>query len=299
TDIYSQSVDIWAIGVITMELVLDHPFLYASEQREYTDGRQSLGFDDITGITISELCQDFIKGLLAPNPQHRLTAKHAILHGWFATVEQILEHEDSQVTPTAQSVVLRLAWSSVQLQAPSFSLSESYIGKGESLSSHARWQGQTDILSFAYQTKFFVMRSDNEADMEICLANDRWIGLRKANVKVDNGYRRSGGNVVIFFGVSRKRRFCGVARMLSAVDQETTDEDWMPRENGEERFEIEWLTVNELHFDLIQHIPARLGKQRKAVQCMDGFELAPESGYELLRVYTEVIRQNPTQYGLM
>ena len=109
--------------------------------------------------------------------------------------------------------------------------------------------------------------------------------------------------------------------MLSAVDWENTDEDWMPREDGEKyegcvfeehflslivadpdprrRFEIEWLTVNELHFDLIQHVPARLGKQRKAVQSMDGFELAPESGYEILRVYSEVIRQNPTRYDLI
>jgi hypothetical protein len=30
------------------------------------------------------------------------------------------------------------------------------------------------------------------------------------------------------------RRFCGVARMVSAVDWENTDDDWLPREDGEE-----------------------------------------------------------------
>lgn len=364
---YSLSVDNWAIGVITMELVLDHPFLYASEQREYTDGRRSLGFDDVPGVTISELCQDFIKGLLAPDPQHRPTAKHAILHDWFATVEQILEHEDSiflqdevivsQRRRDAVTSPRALApWSppplgnllitdhsqTSALSTRSSQSSRSFRSSRSSRSSHSTrsigsrqstqttqstqtessaqddetttletYQGRafnSRLLVSAFQnlslekTKFFVMRSDNEPDMEICLADNRWIGLRKANVKVDNGYRRSGGNVVIFFGVSKKRRFCGVARMLSAVDWENTDEDWMPREDGEKyegRFEVEWLTVNELHFDLIQHVPARLGKQRKAVQSMDGFELAPESGYELLRVYSEVIRQNPTRYNLI
>jgi hypothetical protein len=69
--------------------------------------------------------------------------------------------------------------------------------------------------------------------------------------------------------------------------------------NFNRRFEIEWLTVNELHFDHIQHVPARLGTRRKAVACMDGFELAPESGYEILRVYSEAIRQQPTRYDLV
>ncbi|KAH8723581.1 YTH domain-containing protein [Phaeosphaeriaceae sp. PMI808] len=138
------------------------------------------------------------------------------------------------------------------------------------------------------------MRLDNVLDMEICLAEDRWIAKRQANVKVNNGYKRSRGNVIIFFSIVKSRRFCGVARMASEVDWENTDDDWLPREDGEEyegRFEIEWLTI--------QHVPARLGTRRKAVACMDGFELAPESGYEILRVYSENIRQQPTRYDLV
>lgn len=92
--VYSISVDIWAIGVITMELLLTHPFLYSSDQEDYTRGIKPLRFDEPPGIKISKSCQDFIKLLLIPNPMKRPTAAAAISHSWFANVALQLEHEN-------------------------------------------------------------------------------------------------------------------------------------------------------------------------------------------------------------
>jgi serine/threonine protein kinase len=92
---YSISVDIWAIGVITMELMLAHPFLYSSDQEDYTRGLKSLDFDDASEKGISTTCQEFIKSLLTPNPMHRLTAEAAISHSWFAQVALLLDQDDS------------------------------------------------------------------------------------------------------------------------------------------------------------------------------------------------------------
>jgi serine/threonine protein kinase len=94
-DTYSLSVDIWAIGVITMELVLDHPFLYGADQRDYVEGRRPLSFDEVPGVTVSTVCQDLITGLLTPNAQSRPTVKDAISHSWFATATEILQEEAS------------------------------------------------------------------------------------------------------------------------------------------------------------------------------------------------------------
>jgi serine/threonine protein kinase len=94
-DMYSLSVDIWAIGVITMELILDHPFLYGADQRDYVEGRRLLSFDEVPGVTVSSVCQDLITGLLAPNAQSRPTVKDAISHSWFATATGALEEEAS------------------------------------------------------------------------------------------------------------------------------------------------------------------------------------------------------------
>jgi hypothetical protein len=102
------------------------------------------------------------------------------------------------------------------------------------------------------QTKYFVLRSDNETDMELCFAHGRWTAMPDANKRLDNGYRRSGGSVLIFFSVvkrcvqtvlqsqshpligAKSRKFCGVARMTSPVDWNTTDPDWVPRPDGKD-----------------------------------------------------------------
>lgn len=92
---YSLSVDIWAIGVITMELILTHPFLYNSDQEDYIRGMKPLDFRGGPESVISALCRNFIMSLLTPNPVNRPTAEAAISHSWFAEVAQWLEQHDS------------------------------------------------------------------------------------------------------------------------------------------------------------------------------------------------------------
>ena|SRR5436190_19232373 len=94
---YSVSVDIWALGVITMELLLKHPFPYPSDQYEYIQDTKLLRFDDFSGVSISKPCQDFVRSLLAPNPVNRPTADAAISHPWLTEVALPVHQEDSSV----------------------------------------------------------------------------------------------------------------------------------------------------------------------------------------------------------
>jgi hypothetical protein len=59
------------------------------------------------------------------------------------------------------------------------------------------------------------------------------------------------------------------------------------------RFTIDWVCLNELPFAGIRNVPAYLGKGRRAVAVMDGTEICSESGYELLRAYSEEDRRSP------
>ncbi|KFY76901.1 hypothetical protein V499_03592 [Pseudogymnoascus sp. VKM F-103] len=339
--VYSISVDIWAIGVITMELLLTHPFLYSSDQEDYTRGIKPLRFDEPPGMNISKPCQDFIKLLLIPNPIHRPTAEAAISHSWFADVGLLLERENllsvqDEVIPSqrhdidASSPMPLLSWSTfgnLRLTSGSrSSTSGSRSTRGSQSTQGSRssqgtqsststlgtdntvidtYEGRPfdpSLLALSFRdlsfdkTKYFVLRSDNETDMETSFALGQWSAMKDANTRLDNGYRRSGGNVIIFFSIVRSQKFCGVARMTSPMDWDTTSEDWLPREDGREyqgQFTIEWLCLNELPFAGIRNVPAYLGKGRRAVAVMDGTAICPESGYELLRAYSEEDRRSP------
>jgi hypothetical protein len=40
--------------------------------------------------------------------------------------------------------------------------------------------------------------------METSFALGQWSAMKDANTRLDNGYRRSGGNVIIFFSIVRR-----------------------------------------------------------------------------------------------
>ncbi|KAF2499006.1 kinase-like protein [Lophium mytilinum] len=341
---YSLSVDIWAIGVIAMELILAHPFLYPSDQEDYTRGIKPLEFNHPSQIGISESCQDFVKSLLTPNPIHRPSAEAAISHSWFAQVALWLNEDDSlfvqdEAIPSQRrdaataSPMPLLSWSTFgNLRLTNRSPKRTRNTRSSSNSKSSRstigsrstqrtqnpsrtsetevtildtYQGRSfdvRLLASSFRhlsldtTKYFVLRSDNEADMELCFAQGRWTALPKANKMLDNGYRRSGGNVLIFFSVVESRKFYGIAKMTSPVDWNTTDPDWVPRPDGQVyhgRFTVDWVCLNELSFDRIKGVPAYLGKGRLAVAVMDGQAICPESGYEILRAYSEEDRRSP------
>jgi hypothetical protein len=94
------------------------------------------------------------------------------------------------------------------------------------------------------QTKYFIMRSNNETDVETSVAHDVWTSSQRVNSIVNRGYHRTGGQVILFFSVikryvtatlrilyfntdRRSRKFCGVAQMTSELDWINTDEHWL------------------------------------------------------------------------
>jgi serine/threonine protein kinase len=82
---YTVSADIWAVGIIALELLLKrHPLPQISDLVSYKDGVTTLDFRRDPGGGLTEICQDFVSGLLAPDPVIRPTALAALAHPWLA-----------------------------------------------------------------------------------------------------------------------------------------------------------------------------------------------------------------------
>lgn len=81
---YSVTVDIWAIGIITYELLFKrHPFLNVKDMLDYVNDARQLDLKPGSESTeIMDVCQDFVKSLLSPNPVTRPTAGAASNHTW-------------------------------------------------------------------------------------------------------------------------------------------------------------------------------------------------------------------------
>ncbi|KAK6503324.1 hypothetical protein TWF481_008347 [Arthrobotrys musiformis] len=81
---FSVAIDIWAVGVITVELLLRRRlFRYMGDLLSYVKGDMPLDLDsDASRISLSASCRDFIQGLLIPDPARRLKAAAILSHQW-------------------------------------------------------------------------------------------------------------------------------------------------------------------------------------------------------------------------
>ncbi|KAH7395430.1 kinase-like domain-containing protein [Cadophora sp. MPI-SDFR-AT-0126] len=75
------------------------------------------------------------------------------------------------------------------------------------------------------ETRYFIMRSNSQLDIETSSAHSTWISNPKVNTSLDNAFK-TGKRIMLFFSVVKSRRFCGAAEMTSAVDREHTDPHW-------------------------------------------------------------------------
>lgn len=93
---YSVSVDIWAIGIITIELLIkQHPLPNLSDVFKLVHGVSPLITDTETGLFLSEACRDFVRGLLNTNSVTRPTANAALAHPWLEEVIPDSDEEES------------------------------------------------------------------------------------------------------------------------------------------------------------------------------------------------------------
>ncbi|KAK9711898.1 hypothetical protein K7432_007490 [Basidiobolus ranarum] len=84
---YGKPVDMWSIGIITYILLCGYlPFQRWEGHPEYLNAlrRAKYRFDEKYWCNISDDAKDFIKQLLDPNPDTRLTAAQALHHRWLA-----------------------------------------------------------------------------------------------------------------------------------------------------------------------------------------------------------------------
>ncbi|KAK9721784.1 Calmodulin-dependent protein kinase cmk2, variant 2 [Basidiobolus ranarum] len=84
---YGKPVDMWSVGVTTYILLCGYlPFQRWEGHPEYVKAlsKAKYKFDEKYWCNISEDAKDFIRHLLDPNPDTRLTADQALCHRWLA-----------------------------------------------------------------------------------------------------------------------------------------------------------------------------------------------------------------------
>ncbi|KAI0811653.1 kinase-like protein [Xylaria sp. FL0064] len=310
---YSVSVDIWAIGIIAIELLLrQHPLPTPYDLVDFVRGRKLLLTDTEQGVFLSEACRSFVRGLLNADPVTRSTADMALSHPWLE--EEIPDSDDEESLFVADDMFGRgssprewhgatpnslpsLAWSNLQL-TNNTSMTQStgtLFGTYHGPALDSRFL-LPSLQGFSLENrKYFVMRSDNPIDIETSVAHSVWTSSSRVNKILEKAWRRTNGQVILFFSVIKSQRFCGIAQMTSGMDWVNTDEHWL-EDNWQGRFTLDWLCLTELPFVGVKHVPVKSTTPGfRAISCFDGTEISASSAFELLRAYTAREREEVSQ----
>ncbi|KAI8622929.1 kinase-like protein [Xylariaceae sp. FL1651] len=306
---YSVSVDIWAIGIIAIELLLKlHPLPTLSDLVNLINGSKPLVTDTSNGLFLSVPCRDFVRGLLTTNPITRPTASAALQHVWLEEVIPDSEDEESlfvtddplprfplsrerdAMTPAS---LPSLAWSNLQLtnSASATQATNTLLGTYHGPILDSRFLIPS-LQNFSLETnKYFILRSDNPIDIESSVAHSVWTSSQRVNRILDKAWKKTDGQVILFFSVIKSQKFCGIAQMTSAMDWENTDEHWLEN-SWQGRFTLDWLCLTELPFQGVKHIPVSSRTPGfRAIACYDGTEISAPSAFELLKAFSNTERE--------
>ncbi|KAJ3577490.1 hypothetical protein NPX13_g3077 [Xylaria arbuscula] len=309
---YSVSVDIWAIGIIAVELLMkEHPLPTLIELANFLQGDRPLITDTEKGQVLSQECRQFIRQLLNPNAIARPTARIALQHPWLEEIIPDSDDEDSLFVTSeanARSSTQRQQLSPSQISLPSLAWSNLRLPNAPSGSQSTEntlldtYNGPTldpsllhpSLRGFSLETtRYFVLRSDNPIDIETSAAHSVWTSSSRVNKILDKGWKKSDGQVILFFSVIQSQRFCGIARMTSGMDWVNTDEHWL-EDSWKGRFTLNWLCLTELPFAGVKHVPVKSTTPGfRAISCYDGTEISAPSAFEILKAYTVVEREAP------
>ncbi|KAL7422532.1 hypothetical protein Q5752_003180 [Cryptotrichosporon argae] len=137
--------------------------------------------------------------------------------------------------------------------------------------------------------RFFVIKSYTEDDVQKSLKHEIWSSTVLGNKRLDTAFRESADSapIYLFFSVNGSRHFCGVAQMLTPVDETQTSSVWA-QDKWKGIFKVRWIFVRDVPTAALRHIRLINTPERKPItNSRDTQELHYEAGCEVLQIFLE------------
>ena len=93
--------------------------------------------------------------------------------------------------------------------------------------------------------KFFIIKSFTEEDIHKSMKYGVWSSSKYGNNILNKAFN-SGKNVYLFFSCNKSGRYCGVAKMISKVDETKIFELWTQDNKWTGLFNVEWIFIKDV-----------------------------------------------------
>ncbi|KAI9637385.1 YT521-B-like domain-containing protein [Dioszegia hungarica] len=150
-----------------------------------------------------------------------------------------------------------------------------------------------------HNARFFVIKSYTEDDVQKSLKHEIWSSTVLGNKRLDTAFKENAGRgpVYLFFSVNSSRHFCGVAQMLTAVDETQSSTVWA-QDKWKGIFKVKWIFVRDVPSVMLRHIRLiNTTEQKPITNSRDTQEVHYDGGCEVLQIFLE--HQNKSKTSLL
>lgn len=135
-------------------------------------------------------------------------------------------------------------------------------------------------------TRFFVIKSYSEDDVHRSIKYEIWCSTEHGNKRLDDAFndqKAFNGAVYLFFSVNGSGHFCGVARMISAVDYGASSSVWA-QDKWKGQFRVRWIYVKDVPNGQLRHIRLENNENKPVTNSRDTQEVPYDKGVGVLKI---------------
>ena len=146
--------------------------------------------------------------------------------------------------------------------------------------------------------KFFVIKSFTEEDIHKSMKYGVWSSSKNGNITLNQAFkfakRNKIGNVYLFFSCNKSKRFCGVAKMTSSVDESKIFELWTQDNKWPGLFNVEWIFIKDVPLKIFNNIYITMfdGKISPVSYSRDTQEIPLESAKVMMERFSKYENSN-------
>ena len=150
----------------------------------------------------------------------------------------------------------------------------------------------------SYNDKFFVIKSFTEEDIHKSMKYGVWSSSTRGNKILNNTFQEikkyNKGNVYLFFSCNKSGRFCGVAKMISTVDDNKIFELWTQDNKWPGLFNVEWVFIKDVPMKVFKNVvfPMNTGDIRPVSYSRDCQEIPFNCAKIMMKIFANYENSN-------
>ena len=135
--------------------------------------------------------------------------------------------------------------------------------------------------------KFFIIKSFTEEDIHKSMKYGVWSSSKYGNNILNKAFNKD-GNVYLFFSCNKSGRYCGVAKMISNVDETKIFELWTQDNKWPGLFNVEWIFIKDVPLKEFNNIVITMnnGEIRPVSHSRDAQEIPFNYGQIMMKIFS-------------